>query len=68
MGTMNHCEKCGAPVSRGSMARSKNVTQCLICQVKSAMRTFRYQSRAAQLRALGKQKEQQDDHPGTTEL
>jgi len=54
---MNHCEKCGARVNRGSMARSKHDTQCLICQVKSAMRTFRYQSRAAQLRALGKQKE-----------
>ena len=61
MATMNHCEKCGRVVSRGSMARSKNVTRCLVCQVKDAMRTFRYQSRAAQLRALGKQKEQQDE-------
>ena len=61
MGNMNHCEKCGARVNRGSMARSKNVTRCLVCQVKDALRDFRYTSRAAQLRALGKQKEQQDE-------
>jgi len=68
MDSMSLCKKCGQPVARGSTSPDSDAERCLICQVKSAMRTFRYQSRAAQLRALGKQKEQQDDRPSTTEL
>ena len=54
---MNHCTECGAQVSRGSTVNRADVVRCLVCQVKDALRTFKYQSRAAQLRALGKQKE-----------
>ena len=62
---MNHCIKCGQPVvrGRGYNYADPNTVRCLVCQVKDALRDFRYQSRAAQLRALGKQKEEQDDHP-----
>jgi hypothetical protein len=61
MDSMNHCINCGRQVSRGSTAPHPTAVRCLVCQVKDALRTFRYQSRAAQLRALGKQKEAEQD-------
>ncbi len=58
---MNHCIRCGAPVSRGRGLDYADVdaVRCLVCQVKDALRDFRYKSRAAQLRELGKQKEKE---------
>ena len=60
---MNHCIDCGKRVSRGrSPIRSGGIsghTRCLVCQMEHTMRHWKYQSRQAQLRALGKQMEKQ---------
>lgn len=55
---MDHCIDCGSKVSRGRVNyHSQHAKLCLVCQVKRDMATFRYQSRAARLYALGKQQE-----------
>ena len=57
---MNHCVECGARVERGHTRHpDTKMVRCLVCIVKRDMQTFQYKSRASQLRALGKQAEQQ---------
>lgn len=55
---MSTCIDCGKPITRGRTGcTNDDLTICLVCSVARDLATFKYQSRAARLYALGKQQE-----------